>query len=162
MMKIAVVYYSLEGNTKFVAEKIAGKLNADLIELKCVKAYPTGKVSKFLWGGKSVTFGEKPALIPYNFNANDYAAVIIGSPVWASKYAPPLKTFFAENDISGKKLGFFTCCAGGKTDKCFAEMKRDAKHESVASLSLVEPLKNQIPENDVEIDKFCEKLKGAL
>lgn len=161
-MKIAVVYYSLEGNTKFVAEKIAGKLNADLIELKCVKAYPTGKVSKFLWGGKSVTFGEKPALIPYNFNANDYAAVIIGSPVWASKYAPPLKTFFAENDISGKKLGFFTCCAGGKTDKCFAEMKRDAKHESVATLNLVEPLKNQIPENDVEIDKFCEKLKGAL
>ncbi|MDE6727797.1 MAG: NAD(P)H-dependent oxidoreductase [Oscillospiraceae bacterium] len=161
-MKIAVVYYSLEGNTKFVAEKIAGRLIADLIELKCVKAYPTGKVSKFLWGGKSVTFGEKPALIPYNFNADEYDAVIIGSPVWASKYAPPLKTFFAENDISGKKLGFFTCCAGGKPDKCFAEMKRDAKHESVATLNLVEPLKNQIPENDVEIDKFCEKLKGAL
>ena len=161
-MKIAVVYYSLEGNTKFVAEKIAGRLNADLIELKCVKSYPTGKVSKFLWGGKSVTFGEKPALIPYNFNANDYTAVIIGSPVWASKYAPPLKTFFAENDISEKKLGFFTCCAGGKPDKCFAEMKRDAKHESVATLNLVDPLKNQIPENDVEIDKFCEKIKGAL
>lgn len=161
-MKIAVVYYSLEGNTKFVAEKIAGRLIADLIELKCVKAYPTGKVSKFLWGGKSVTFGEKPALIPYNFNADEYDAVIIGSPVWASKYAPPLKTFFAENDISGKKLGFFTCCAGGKPDKCFAEMKRDAKHEGVATLNLVEPLKNQIPENDVEIDKFCEKLKGAL
>ena len=80
-MKIAVVYYSLEGDTKFVAEKIAGRLNADLIELKCVKAYPTGKVSKFFLGGKSVTFGEKPALIPYNFNAEHYDVVIIGSPV---------------------------------------------------------------------------------
>ncbi len=161
-MKIAVVYYSLEGNTKFVAEKIAERLSADLIELKCVKAYPTGKVSKFLWGGKSVTFGEKPALIPYNFNADDYDVVIIGSPVWASKYAPPLKTFFAENDISGKKLGFFVCCAGGKTDKCFAEMKRDAKHEGAATLDLVDPLKKQSPENDAEIDKFCERIKEAL
>lgn len=161
-MKIAVVYYSLEGNTKYVAEKIAGKLTADLIELKCAKAYPTGKVSKFLWGGKSVTFGEKPALMPYSFNADEYDVVIIGSPVWASKYAPPLKTFFAENDISGKKLGFFTCCAGGKPDKCFAAMKRDAKNEGAATLNLVDPLKKQKPENDVKIDEFCEKLKGAL
>lgn len=161
-MKIAVVYYSLEGNTKFAAKKIAERLSADLIELKCVKEYPTGKVSKFLWGGKSVTFGEKPALIPYNFNADDYDVVIIGSPVWASKYASPLKTFFAENDISDKKLGLFVCCAGGKTDKCFAEMKRDAKHESAVTLNLVDPLKNQTPENDAEIDKFCERLKEAL
>lgn len=161
-MKIAVVYYSLEGNTKFAAKKIADRLSADLIELKCVKEYPTGKVSKFLWGGKSVTFGEKPALIPYNFNADDYDVVIIGSPVWASKYASPLKTFFAENDIYDKKLGLFVCCAGGKTDKCFAEMKRDAKHESAVTLNLVDPLKNQTPENDAEIDKFCERLKEAL
>lgn len=161
-MKIAVVYYSLEGNTKYTAEKIAERLNADLIELKCEKAYPTGKVSKFFWGGKSVTFGEKPALLPYEFNADDYGVVILGSPVWASKYAPPLKTFLAENDVSGKKLGFFTCCAGGKPDKCFMEMKRDAKRGCVAALNLVDPLKKPTADNDAKIDEFCEKLKGAL
>lgn len=161
-MKIAVVYYSLEGNTKFAAEKIAERLGADPIELKCVKAFPTGKVGKFFWGGKSVAFGEKPELMPYDFNADDYDVVVIGSPVWASKYASPLKTFFAENDISGKRLGFFVCSAGGKTDKCFAEMKRDAKQEGAATLSLIDPLKKQTPENDAKIDKFCERLKEAL
>lgn len=155
-MKTAVVYYSLEGNTKLVAEKIAEKLGASLIELKCVKAYPTGNVSKFLWGGKSVTFGEKPKLLPYDFNAADYDAVILGSLVWASKYAPPLKTFLSENDISGKKLGFFVCCAGGKTDKCFALMKQDAKNENAATLRLVDPLKNASRKIDDEIDSFCD------
>lgn len=155
-MKTAVVYFSLEGNTKLVAEKIAERLSADIIELKCVKAYPTGKVSKFFWGGKSVTFGEKPALLPYDFNADDYDTVIIGSPVWASKCAPPLKTFLSENDISSKKIGFFVCCAGGKTNKCFAEMRRDAKNDGAATLNLVDPLKRQASENDAEIDKFCE------
>ena len=158
-MKTAVVYYSLEGNTKLAAEKIAERLSAEIIELKCVKAYPSGKISKFLWGGKSATFGEKPALLPYNFKADDYDAVIIGAPVWASKYAPPLKTFLSENDISGKKIGFFVCCAGGKTDKCFAELKRDAKNDGAATLRLVDPLKRQTPENDAEIDKFCERFK---
>lgn len=158
-MKTAVVYFSLEGNTKLVAEKISEKLGASLIELKCAKAYPTGKVSKFVWGGKSATFGEKPALLPYNFNADDYDAVIIGAPVWASKYAPPLKTFLSENDISGKKLGFFVCCAGGKTEKCFEMLKRDAKNEGAATLRLVDPLKNPSRTIDDEIDKFCERFK---
>lgn len=158
-MKIAVVYYSLEGNTKSVAETIAERLGAELIELKCVKSYPTGKVSKFLWGGKSVTFGEMPELMAYDFKADDYDAVIIGSPVWASKYAPPLKTFLTENDLTGKKLGFFVCCAGGKTEKCFAKMKADAKNDG-ATLRLVDPLKKPSPENDAEIDKFCERFKA--
>lgn len=41
-MKVAVVYFSLEGNTKYVAEKIAKVLDADMIQLIPVKEYPTG------------------------------------------------------------------------------------------------------------------------
>lgn len=36
-MKVAVVYFSLEGNTKYVAEKIAKVLDADMIQLIPVK-----------------------------------------------------------------------------------------------------------------------------
>ena len=32
-MKIIIVYYSLEGNTDFVAQKIASELNADILRL---------------------------------------------------------------------------------------------------------------------------------
>ena len=45
-MKILIVYYSLEGNTKYVAEKIAEQTGADLLCLEPEKAYPTGKVTK--------------------------------------------------------------------------------------------------------------------
>ena len=47
-MNTAVVYYSLEGNTQYAAEKVAGELGADLIRLVPVKEYPTGKLSKYL------------------------------------------------------------------------------------------------------------------
>ena len=40
--KVLVVYYSLTGHTKDIAEKIAAKTNADLFEIKTKEPYPTG------------------------------------------------------------------------------------------------------------------------
>ena len=92
-MKTAVVYYSLQGNIRYVAEKVSAKLGADLIELIPVKAYPDKGMKKFIWGGSAVTFKKKPELEPYSFNADDYDLVILGTPVWASGFTPPLRTF---------------------------------------------------------------------
>ena len=40
--KVLVVYYSLSGHTKDIAEKIAVKTGADLFEIKTKEPYPTG------------------------------------------------------------------------------------------------------------------------
>ena len=52
-MKTAIVYYSMGGNTAYIAARIAKKLaaNVDVIELTPVKAYPDKGFKKFLWGG---------------------------------------------------------------------------------------------------------------
>ena len=39
-MKTLVAYYSLGGNTKAVAERVARSLRSDVIEIKTVKEYP--------------------------------------------------------------------------------------------------------------------------
>lgn len=80
-MNVAIVYFSLEGNTKYVAEKIAKVLDADMIQLIPVKEYPTGKVSKFFWGGKSATFKEIPKLEAYRFDSQNYDLVLLGTPI---------------------------------------------------------------------------------
>ena len=103
-MKTAIVYYSMSGNTKYVADKIAERIEADIIRIDPVKAYPDKGAKKFIWGGKSAVMGEKPALHPYEFNVEKYDRIILGTPVWASNFAPPIRTFIKENpDIHGKK-----------------------------------------------------------
>ena len=162
-MKSAVIYYSLEGNTKYAAEKIAARLGADLIPIIPVKEYPTGKVSKYFWGGKSATFGEAPRLAPYRFDQNQYDLVILGTPIWAGTFAPPLRTFIRENKLTGKKVALFACCSGGATEKCFEQLKKETGDCTVLStLRLVDPLKGIQAEVDRHIVDFCATLVMKL
>ncbi len=157
-MKKAVVYYSMSGNTKYVAQKIAEKTGADLVELVPEKSYPDKGMKKFLWGGKSALMGEKPALVPYEFNADEYDTVIIGSPVWASSVTPPINTFLGDHgeEIKGKKLAVFLCFAGGGADKAIKKLKKALGRENLAAqLILTDPLTNINNETEEKISGFC-------
>lgn len=56
-MKTAVIYYSLEGNMDFIAQQIGKNAEVDLYRLKPQKEYPTGKISKYVVGGKAPNLG---------------------------------------------------------------------------------------------------------
>lgn len=160
-MKTAVVFYSMSGNVKNTAEKIAEKISADLIELKPEKTYPDKGFKKFFWGGKSAVMGEKPALVPYSFEAGEYDRVVFGFPVWASTFAPPIRTFVEDNRqlLENKKISAFTCMSGSGGEKAISKLKEYLKTDSLESeLILIDPKDKPSVENDEKIASFCEKL----
>lgn len=162
-VKVAIVYFSLEGNTEYVADKISEYIDVDVLRLEPVKNYPQGNVSKYVWGGKSATFGEKPKLVPYQFSANQYDVIIIGTPVWASTFTPPIKTFLKENNISEKKIALYVCYAGGQTKKCFNKLKKELPDcDIITTLALLDPKTKQNAINDVKIKEFCAKIKNNM
>ena len=112
-MKTLVVFYSLEGNTKFIADVIAKHLQADTLELKTAKPFPSKGFKKFFKGGMSVVFKQKPKLDNKDIDLNPYDNIIIGTPVWAGTFAPPLRTFLRANSLAGKHVALFACCSGG-------------------------------------------------
>ena len=163
-MKTAIVYYSMSGNTKYTAEKIAqtlqGKDETDIIKIAPENAYPHKGARKFIWGGKSAVMGETPKLMPYEFNADIYDRIIIGTPVWASTFAPPIRTFIKENqNISTMQIAVFTCFSGGGADKAIEKMKKYIGVEKFeAELILTDPKDNQKEEDDIKITDFCRSL----
>ena len=52
MKKVAIVYYSMSGNTDYVAKHISKNIEADLIRIVPKKEYPNSGLKKFFWGGK--------------------------------------------------------------------------------------------------------------
>lgn len=161
-MKTLIVYYSLEGNTEYTAQQIAETLGADLLRLEPAKAYPTGKVSKFIWGGKSAMMSEVPALQPYQFKGDEYGRIIFGFPVWASTIAPPLRTFIRDNDLKGKKIAAFACQTAAGADKAFVKLQGELGIEEFeAELTLLDPKTKPDAGNAQKIKEFCGKLAEA-
>jgi flavodoxin len=155
-MKAIVVYFSLDGNTEYTAKTISENLQIDTLRLEPYKDYPAGNFSKYFWGGKSVVFGEKPRLVPYHFNASDYETIIIGTPIWASSFTPPIKTFLGENDLSGKKIALFACGAGEAPEKLYSKFRQELPgSEIVATLSLIDPKNKPSEGNAKKISEFC-------
>ncbi|HEX3076439.1 MAG TPA: hypothetical protein VHQ24_06210 [Lachnospiraceae bacterium] len=58
-MKTIIVFYSLEGNTKYAAETIAARIGADILELKTQKEKSGGTFSTYFWGGKKCHYGRE-------------------------------------------------------------------------------------------------------
>ena len=158
-MKTAIVYYSMSGNTKLVAEQMAAELNADLIPLIPKKAYPDSGFKKFFWGGKSAVMGDKPKLEPYAFDVYSYDLVILGSPVWAGTFAPPLRTFLKENRdaLRGKRFAAFVCQGGSGAEKALNKIKEALDGAGLdAALTLNDPVPD--PEKEKQIAAFCDAL----
>ena len=161
-MKSLVVYYSMSGNCEMVAGKIKELAGADVLRIDPEKAFPNSGFKKFFWGGKSAVMGDTPALKPYDFDASLYDLVIIGFPVWASRMAPPLKTFVADNleALKGKKVASFACQGGSGAEKAFSQLCGMLGRDSLyATLVLNNPKTGENSENDLKISAFCDSIK---
>ena len=156
-----IVYYSLEGNTEYAANRIKDRTGADLLKLVPKKAYHDKGFAKFFWGGKSAVMAEKPKLEAYEVNLSEYDQVIFGFPVWASNFTPPVRTFIEENKeaLKGKRFAAFACQSGGGAEKALAKLAKtigiDAFERTVI---LIDPKTKKNEGTDAQIDSFCESL----
>ena len=101
-MKKLVVYYSLGGNTRRVAAKIASEFRADIIELQTVKDYPDDYDVLLSLGQREVQSGYIPELKPMDIDYESYDGIFIGTPVWWGSYAPAMRTYLSSKFWGGK------------------------------------------------------------
>jgi flavodoxin len=146
-MKTLLVYYSLEGNTKLIADSISEEVHCDVLSLNPTKKVPTKGFLKFVLGGKQVVLKEKPELQAYNKDFSSYDLIIMGSPVWAGSYASAFNTFFSEVSIQNKKIALFGCYAGNE-GKIFDAFKSQlGENEVIGQIGFKDPLKNDSKKN---------------
>lgn len=158
-MNSLVVYYSLEGNTKWAAEQIASGIGGDILALIPKRAYPDRGFRKYFWGGKSAVFQESPELEPYSADLARYERVVLATPIWAGTFAPPLRTFIRSEHLSGKRLALAACSGGGSPDKAFSQMKQLlGVTKDIPTLHLVDPRTKPSEKNIQALRAFCDAL----
>ncbi len=143
MSKILIVYYSLTGNNKFIAEAIKEEMDADILAIKPVKELNPEKSTRFFWGGYQANMKKKPKLEPFDTNPLDYDLIILGFPVWSWTFSPPTRTFINNYDLTDKKVALWSCSAGG-TEKGLDKIKIELEGAKIlGELNLKDPLKDK-------------------
>ena len=128
--RILVVHYSLSGNTERVAEDLATRLGAEREKIGDSKNR-RGLLGYLRAALDSIR--EKPAeLSGLDKNPNDYALTLIGTPIWAGKITPAVRTYLRMNRGRFNDVAFFTTSGSTVAEKVVPAMERLAGRQAAA------------------------------
>ncbi|MCH4239310.1 MAG: hypothetical protein LKF71_03475 [Oscillospiraceae bacterium] len=110
-MKTIVLYYSLGGNTKAEAERIAQEENAELCEVQELKK--RNPLSAVFSGCPQAMQRKASAIQPLKCDLSVYDRIFIGCPIWAGFPAPAFNAILHLLPRD-KEVSLFFCSAGGE------------------------------------------------
>lgn len=112
--KPLVVYWSWSEthNTKVVAEMLKEKTGADLAVIEMVTPYPSDFGAAAQAGQRDKAQTKAPAIKDIGVDVSKYDPIYVGTPIWFSSYAPPVRTFLQNYDLKGKTVALF--CTHGQ------------------------------------------------
>lgn len=110
--KTLIVYFSWSGNTRAVANTIQELTDCDIVEIEVAEPYSSVYNEVTARARQELDNDIRPALVTQVENIDEYDTLIVGTPIWSSRLAPPVKSFLAMYDLTGKKIAPF-CTHGG-------------------------------------------------
>ena len=132
------IYYSLSGNGDIIADL----LNQNGYDIR--KVTPKKKLKNNFFGifrgGFYAGLNKKFKLVDYDNNVSNYDEIVIGSPIWNSKFSCPINTVLNVTDLSNKKISFILYSGSGEATKALDKINDNYKNAKVVILK--EPKKH--------------------
>jgi flavodoxin len=158
--KVLVIYYSLTGNTKSIAEAIREKTGGDLFEIETVKTYPADYSGIIAEAKRELETRELPVLQKNPPDMSSYNLILVGSPVWWYTVSTPVMCFLTQADFAGKKVSAF-CTHEGGVGKFYPHFQEQAKNAVVLEgLDLYNPRQAEEGEVHKALGLWLSKLQG--
>ncbi len=134
MSKVLIVYYSKSGKTKKVAEKLAKRLDADMVEI--IDNKNRNGIFGFIFSGRDAVKEKMADIKEIGVDLKKYDRIIVGTPVWASKLSTPALTFLRKykNDISEYSLFYTQGGSGDNKIKTQLDNYMNKKPSSIAAI----------------------------
>jgi len=122
--KDLIVYLSRSHNTEAVAKMIAAETGGDLVAIELEKPYPDNYRATVEQVQRENESGYLPPLKTHIDHLAQYERIFVGFPTWGMQLPPPVKSFLATHDLSGKKIMPFNTHAGYGIGSSLADMQR--------------------------------------
>lgn len=138
-MKTLIAYFSYTGHTKGIARQLQSLTGGDLFEILPAAAYSSDYDTTERQARRETRGGYRPPLARHLADSAVYDVILLGTPNWFNTVAPPVATFLAGHDFSGKKIALFCTHGGGGFGRTNADVRALCKDsEMLDSLELYE------------------------
>jgi flavodoxin len=128
---VLIVYFSRTKNTKAIAEMIHAEVGGNLVELELQNPYPSDYKAIVAQVADENEKGFLPPLKTKIDSIQKYDLIFVGFPTWGMQLPPPMKSFLAQYDLSGKTIVPFNTNAGYGIGSSFETVKALAPRSKV-------------------------------
>jgi len=159
MARTLVVCFSRTGHTRWIAERLAQRLDADLDVI-------TEKTSRrglrgYLRSGYEATFEREAPIDAGVFDPARYDLVVIGTPVWNASVSSPVRTYLQRHRHAFKAVAFFLSFGGRGEAKVFRQMHQAAGRSPLGTLAIRDAEREQ-PVTQRRLEAFVEHLSRQV
>ena len=160
-MKTIVIYYGYGNHTKMIAERIKGKIDCDILEIKPRIPYSNDYQTVVNETEDNLQTKETPEIEDIDANLDEYDKVILGTPVWWYTITPPIRTFLTKYDLSGKEVYLYATNAGwiGFTFDEIKELCNGIIKSEMNIKFTTDHSENRLVTSDEKIDYWINKIK---
>ena len=127
-MKSLICYFSAQGTTKKVAERIAKVFGSDIFEIEPKQKYTEADLnwmdSKSRSSVEMQNRSFRPEIKEKLKSVLQYDKIAIGFPVWWYTAPTIINTFIEQNDLSGKKIYIFVTSGSSGVEGSFNDLKK--------------------------------------
>lgn len=159
--KVLVVYYSRTGITEKIGGLLAVALEAD--QEKVTDKKDRSGIWGYIVAGKDAGLKNLTEIGELKHDPADYDLVIIGTPIWAWKMAPAIRTYIDKNREKLKNVVFYTTAGGTSYEKVVPEMEEFLGHKAMLKDGFLEKeVKKDSKEMIEKLNKFLEDIKELI
>ena len=162
-MKTLIIYTTLTGHTKVLANAIKGKLEeVDINEVKIntrVSKYKLFRIFKIVFLDFILN---KISYTHQKFDETEYDLIIIGFPIWRGEMPIFFKNILLQYNLSEKAVAFF-CTHGSKEKSIHSQYLSDLKTNNlIATYCCLSPIKVNPPEEKERLRKFILQIESKM
>ena len=159
-MKAIVIFYSYSGNTKKVADVLAGYLSQEY-EVKVSRLEALDESSSFFQQATRALLHKKAKISSLDFDLSNYDLICLGSPVWAFAPAPAMNAYLENcSGLLGRPVVLFTTYGSGTgVNRCLNYMQEILSKKGVKDFRRFSIQQFKVNNKEFVLSKIKETLR---
>jgi flavodoxin len=155
MARTLVVCFSRTGHTRWIAERLAERLGADLDVI--TEKTSRGGLRGFLRSGYEATLQREAAIDQPTFDPARYDVVLIGTPVWNASVSSPVRAYLRRYRTAFRAVAFFLSFGGRGEARVFSQMQQATGLAPLCTLAMRDAERGQ-PAGQQRLAAFVDRL----